>query len=488
MRLLTRRLALCVLAFFSSRRAFPDSADSPKLRPEYEVTVSDGSRIRKLFRENAWMKEFETSNLFRGSMVRLGPVLYASGTSQSWKGRLIDFLAEHFLDGRAVRVSYFHSPKLVSPIGMTLPALSRREHEALRLLVGVLRSGDDVRTSVPLENGQSAEVPVTPLILRLQRFAVVETSDCLAISRDPTVAATLSRRCAPTPHPAAAVMDVDTHSFFSSWSAVLERLFGVGERLRLNFDWDEKHARFTPAGGELALEKDHLLGTGPSDAAPLQAIPADTLFFTTVFLPDPGPLSVSSVESYFRKVRTSRAARAVPISLVYLGMRSGPNGTLEALSALLVPQPPGDDRALAQVDALFNQNASYEVHASRACPGLIALSPSRKALEHIADVCAGRQPSFLQMSPKLLATFRRQPLSAGAFWNAGAFFKTAVSWGWERDRPRPEGQESQPGTPSSAATLPGELVDAMHLLDRLPMYAFAGPAVGNAVVMRGAEP
>ena len=35
---------------------------------------------------------------------------------------------------------------------------------------------------------------------------------------------------------------------------------------------------------------------------------------------------------------------------------------------------------------------------------------------------------------------------------------------------------------------PKELVDAMQLLDSLPMYAFSGRAVGDAVVMTGVEP
>ena len=76
------------------------------------------------------MKEFQASNLFRGSMVRMGPVLYASGAKDSWTGRLVDFLAERFCDGRPVRLSYFHSPGLISPLGVTLPALSPVEREA----------------------------------------------------------------------------------------------------------------------------------------------------------------------------------------------------------------------------------------------------------------------------------------------------------------------------------------------------------------------
>ncbi len=493
---LQRLLAVGVL-FAAPRASAADPA--PKiLLPEYEVTVSDGARLKKLFRENAWMKEFQGSNLFRGSMVRLGPVLYAAGTSDGWRGRLVDFLVERFLEGRPVRLSYFRAPNLVSPFGITLPALSPKEREAARLVVKVLRSGPDVKTTValtssapsapsaPSAQGAVEDVAVTPLVLRLQRFAVVETPSCLAISRDPRVAAALSLRCAPEPRLAAAVVDVDTRAFFSAWSAVLERLFGVGGRLRLTFDWDQKRARFTPLGGELALAPDHLLRSGPVDAALLGAIPADTIFFAMAFLPDPGPLSIASTETYFRTARGTKDARAVPVALVYLGMTVGEKDRPEALSALLVPQPKSDDRAFADLDALFNQGATHEVQGSRACPGYVVLSPSKAALQRIAEVCAGRQPSLRQMSPRLLAVFTKGPVSSGAFWNAGAFLKSAVAWGWRRDTPDRSGDETTSRRGDEAP--PRELMDAMQLLDRLPMYAFAGRAAGNAVVMTGAEP
>ena len=488
LRLLAFAAAVGAAALLGKRAAAQDVP--PILWPEYEITVSDGARLKKLFKENAWMKEFQASNLFRGSMVRLGPVLYAAGTNDSWKGRLVDFLAERFLDGRPVRLSYFHAPELVSPFGVTLPGLSPREHEALKLVVKVLRSGEDVTTKVTLEENRVEDVAVTPLALRLQRFAAVETPECLAISRDPRVAAVLSRRCAREPRLAAAVVDVDTHAFFSAWSVVLYRLFGVDDQLRLTFDWDQKRARFTPAGAELTLAKDHLLGTGPVDPALLGAIPADTLFFATVFVPDPGALSIASVETYFRTAREKRSARAVPVSLLYFGMTTGENDRPQALSALLLPQPKGDDRALSDLDALFNQSSSYKVLVSRACPGYVALSPSKAALQRIEEACAGRRPSFQKMSPKLLQAFTRQPVSSGAFWNAGAFLKSAVAWGWRRDTPDQEIKwkgEKVSGRHGDTPP-PKELADAMQLLDRLPMYAFAGRATGDAVVMTGAEP
>jgi len=459
---------------------------APALSPEYELTVADGARLRALFRQNAWMKELAASNLYRGALVRLGPVLYAVEPKASWKGRLGDFLAERFLDGRPVRMSYFRAPDLVSPFGITLPNVSRAEHEAARLVVAALRSGPDVATAVPAAEGLVQTVAVTPVALSLQRFAVVETPTCLTVSRDPRIAAVLSRRCTAEARPPAAVLEVDTRAFFTSWSAVLEKLFGVERRLRLTFGWDAARSRFTPAGGELALAQEHILGTGPADASLLASIPADTLFFTTVFVPDPGPLSIASVETYFETARGKHDARAVPVTLLYLGMHAAAKDKAEALSALLVPQPRADDPALAELDALFNQNAAYEVHASRACPGYVALSPSRTALEQIADVCGGRRPSFRQMSPKLLAVFTAQPVSAGAFWNAGAFFKSALLWGWKRDTPRVA--EDEPNAPRGEAPLPPELVAAAQLLDQLPMYGFAGRVRGNTVVLTGAEP
>ena len=46
----------------------------------------------------------------------------------------------------------------------------------------------------------------------------------------------------------------------------------------------------------------------------------------------------------------------------------------------------------------------------------------------------------------------------------------------------------EPSARRDDAPPPRELADAMQLLGRLPMYAFAGRAVGNAVVMTGVEP
>ena len=456
------------------------------LVPEYELTLSDGAHLRVLLRDNAWAKEFAASNLYRGTMVRLGPVLFAMARDpkDGWKGRLVDFLADRVLEGRPVKVSYFRASGLVSPIGISLPGLSPRERDVVLLLVKGLRSGEDVGTAVVDGAGGAATVAVTPLALRMQKFAVVETGSCLAVSRDPRVAATLSRSCAPDPRLAAATLDVRTDAFFSAWSAVLEKLFGIGPRLRITFDWDRKNARFTPSGASLALAKDHALGIAPVGAAVLAAIPADATFFTTAVLPDPGRLDAGSAEQYFKTARERRAAGSyAPVTLLSLGMRVGKDDRAEAMSVLLIPVSlAGDaDRAVKDLDALFNRRGTYEVHASRTCPGVVALSPSKAALERVADACAGRQPSLGQAPPAIVAAFTKAPVSTAAFLNVGGFLKGALLWGWRRDGPQlPKGQEAPPP--------PQELSDALRLLDRLPMYAFSGRVAGNAVVMTGVQP
>ncbi len=488
--------ALALLAFFALPLAAADENASKgptpppeALVPEYTLTVTDGARLRTLFKENAWAKDFAASNLARGALVRLGPVLYAVGRDgkDGWKGRLVDFALDHFLDGRPVRISYFHTSGLVSAFGMTFPALTTREQSAAHLVLEGLRSGPDVAREVADGDTGFATVKVTPLVLRLQKFAAVETGGCLAVSRDPRVAATLSRSCALEPRLAAATLDIRTDEFFSAWSAVLEKLFGVGPGLRVTFDWDAKNARFTPAGAALHLDKDHALGTAPLDAALLAAIPADAPFLATAVLPDPGRLDAASAEEYFRTAREKRPAGAyVPVTLVSLGMRtrSGREERTErseAMSVLLIPRTGTGEKTVADLDALFNRHGAYEVHASRACPGVVALSPSPAALARVADACSGRTPSFRQAPPKIVRAFTAAPVSTAAFLNLGGFLRSSLLWGWQREAP-PEPKTKEPPPP------PKEVVDAMRLLDRLPMYAFSGRAAGNAVVMTGVEP
>jgi hypothetical protein len=485
-------LALLALPLAAAREnAAKDPTTPPEaLVPEYTLTVTDGARLKAIFRENAWAKDFAASNLARGALVRLGPVLYAVGRDgkDGWKGRLVDFVTDRFLDGRPVKISYFHTPGLVSPFGMTFPALTAREKDAVHLLLKGLRSGPDVAREVADGAGGAASVAVTPLVLRLQKFAAVETDGCLAVSRDPRVAATLSRSCALEPRLAAATLDIRTNEFFSAWSAVLEKLFGVGPGLRVTFDWDAKNARFTPAGAALHLDKDHALGTAALDASLLAAIPADAPFLATAVLPDPGRLDSASAEEYFRTAREKRPGGAyVPVTLVSLGMRTGKGGRedrterSEAMSVLLVPRAGAGDKTVADLDALFNRHGTYEVHASRACPGVVALSPSAAALARVADACSGRTPSFRQAPPKIVRAFTAGPVSTAAFLNLGGFLKASLLWGWQREAP-PEPKTKEPPPP------PKEVVDAMRLLDRLPMYAFSGRAAGDAVVMTGVEP
>jgi hypothetical protein len=465
----------------------PPTPPPDELVPEYTLTAMDGARLRTVFKENAWAKDFAASNLSRGVLVRLGPVLYAVGRDgkDGWKGRLVDFALDHFLDGRPVTISYFHTPGLVSPFGMTFPALTPREKSMVHLVLQGLRSGPDVAREVAEGNGGAVSVKVTPLVLRLQKFAAVETDGCVAVSRDPRVAATLARSCTLEPRLAAATLDIRTDEFFSAWSAVLEKLFGVGPLLRVTFDWDARNARFKPAGASLHLDKDHALGTAPLDASLLAAIPADAPFLATAVLPDPGRLDAASAEEYFRTAREKRAAGAyVPVTLVSLGMRAGKGGRedrSEAMSVLLIPRAGAGDKTVADLDSLFNRHGSYEVHASRACPGVVALSPSTAALERVADACSGRTPSFRQAPPKIVSALTGGPVSTAAFLNLGGFLRSSLLWGWQREAP-PEPKTKAPPPP------PKEVVDAMRLLDRLPMYAFSGRAAGDAVVMTGVEP
>ncbi|HVO50086.1 MAG TPA: hypothetical protein VMV60_03755, partial [Thermoanaerobaculia bacterium] len=89
-------LALLALPLAAAENAPKAPTPPPEaLVPEYTLTVTDGARLKAMLRENAWAKDFAASNLARGALVRLGPVLNAVGRDgkDGWKGRLVDFVA-----------------------------------------------------------------------------------------------------------------------------------------------------------------------------------------------------------------------------------------------------------------------------------------------------------------------------------------------------------------------------------------------------------
>jgi len=465
--------ALLAAATFAGEPAAPPRA----MAPEFEVTVADAGQARAIFKKNAWFKEFAASNLYRGTMVRLGPALFAvgRGDKDGWKGRLGDFLLDRVLAGRPMRISYFSVPSLVSPFGVTVAGLSSAERSVLHAIVGSRRSGDDVPTAVAAGDS-TVTVNVTPVSVGMQRFAVVETASSIAISRDPDVAAALGARAAEAKPASAAVLDVDVAQFFSSWSVLLEKRFGVGGTLRVSFDYESGGARYVPAKAELPLRPDHLISSAELPPAVLGAIPADALFFATVSIPDPGPLSPDSVAEYLSAEPGASRAPAVPVTLLYLGVQADEKRNTEPLSAILVPAAGVDDDAEQGVQELFNRRGRYEVGTSTACKGLLAISPSQDALARINEACAGRRPSFRQAPPKLVGAFSGRPVGAAAFLNVGSYLSSALRLGWQLKGAAPE------------KAPPPEIADALALLDRLPMMGFSGAAAGETLVMRGVEP
>ena len=418
--------------------------------------------------------EFLASNLSRGALVRLGRfTAVARDGRDGWTGRLVDFIADRFLDERPVKISYFHAPGLVSPFGMTFPELTPKERDAVRLVLKGLRTGDDVPRDIGAADGGAVSVSVTPLALRLQRFAAVETGTCLALSRDPRVAATLSRSCALDPRLAAATLDVRTDEFFSAWSAVLEKLFGVGPHLRVTFDWDKKNARFTPSAAALQLAKDHALGTAPFDAALPAPIPADPQLLAAAVLPDPGRLDAESAEAYFRTAREARGGRLRPrrARLPACARRR----RARAATAGGHVRTPRAARGRRRRDRRRPRRAlqpARHVRGARLArvPGSRRPEPVQAALARVADACsAGGRRSARR--PGIVRAFAGAPVLAAAFLNVGGFLSASLLWGWQREGPpAPKGRSPRPAR---------ELVDAMRLLERLPMLAFSGRAAGR---------
>lgn len=456
------------------------AAASP-LVPEYEVQFSDVSHVKRALDDNAWAKEFQQSNLWRGAMVKLGPVLFAVGTQNddSWKGRLVDFLYDKVLEKKRLEVSYFQRSGLVSPFGVTVFQLSTAEKTVLSLILKAQKLGDPIDAEVEVRESQKVKVKVHPVAIRLQKFAVAVGETCFAVSRDPSIAAMLGHRCPKAPQKKGdVVVTVDVPQFFPAWYPVLERLVGVGKRAEMAFDYDKKLAAFVPARAEMALKPGHLVGTGKLVPEWLGVFPSDSLFWMTAFLPDPGPLSPTSVGQYFKTRGKGRAP--IPVGLVYLGMRSGLNDRPEAMSAIVVQQDKLDEPALAKVNELFDEKNRFEVKYAKDCGKFLVLSPSQAALNRISDACQKKAPSFAQMPQFMVDAFTKEPVASGVALNLGGFLKASLDYGWDRNNP-----PASNGTPVS---VPREIAQTRELVGRLPLYAFAGKVQKDTLVLNGVKP
>lgn len=447
------------------------------LVPEYEITVRDAGTLKRVVSQNAWMKEFSGTNLYRGTMVRLGPLLFALGQKgkDSWDGRLVDFVVVKLLEGRPARLAYFDAPNLVSPFGVTLPALTPVQREAARLLLAGLRTGPDVQVSVALDEKRSETVAVTPVQVKLQKLAAVAKGACVVVSRDPTVAAALSLRCAGLPASEApdaafpaARLDVDVSQLLPSTSVVRGKVLGLEGRLSVGFDFDPREARFVPARAELPVAESHLVREAPLDEAVVRALPSGTVLFGSLAVPDPGALDLASLESYLRTARERPPAGTRTVTIASLGTRREGSDDVP-LTALLVPRR---EESESGVGTLFAHKSRWSVQVSTACPGLLVLSPSTAAVAAIEAACTGKAPSLRQLPPPLLSRLTTGPASATVYLNLGRLLASALELGWARQDGR--------------GAAPPEVASALELLDRLPAWALSGRVEGSSLRLRAA--
>lgn len=460
-------------------------ARGESLVPEYEIQFSDVSQLKRALNENAWAKELAQSNLYRGTLVKLGPVLFAVGTedADSWKGRLLDFMYEKILSGKRIGVSYFHKTGLVSPLGVTLFNLSTADKAIVSLLLEKNKLADPVMTEIELADKTKAKVKVQPIGIRLQKFAVALGANCLGISRDPKVAAQLGHECAKAVQKKNdAVVSVDLKEFFPAWYPVLGRLAGVGRYAQLAFDYDKGQACFVPAKAEVELQASHAVGLGKMGLDLLAALPADTLLQVTAFLPDPGRLSPATVETYFQEGKAHPGKRPIPVSLLYFGMAMGLNGRPEAMSAVVLPQEQINDALFADLNKLFSETTQFEVKYRKVCGRFLALGPSKQALDKVEATCEKKQPSFAQMPQFLVKALTQDELSSATVLNLGGFLRSTLAFGWEKENPPPS------SGPPNKGSLPREIAQAMDLMGRLPLYAFAGKVEKDKLALNGVKP
>ena len=419
----------------SWRRARRSGRAADALVPEYELTVSNGARLKKLFRENAWMKEFPASNLYRGSMVRLGPVLYAAGARGRTRGRAASSTSwpNDSSTSAPCSLSYFHAPGLVSPFGVTLPgADAPRTRAPCSLVVKGLRSGDRTSRRRSARRGRRGrDVAVTPLALRLQRFAAVETPDVPRVSRDPRVAASSRAAATRTRASRRPSLDVETRRVLLGMvRRSREASSASSDRLRVTFDWDRKKRALHARRRRAAAREGPLLGTGPSIRRSSARFRRTRSFSRRSSCPIPGALTRrvrrDVLPDRAGKERRARRARVAP----YLGMTTGEQDRT-APGALGPPRAAaeGGRPRVAGPRRPLQPDGSYKVPRLARVSRIVALSPSKAALERIAEACAGRTAVLPAGAAEDRRGVHGQPVSTAAFLNVGRVPEVRASLG-----------------------------------------------------------
>ncbi len=494
-------------------RADVGAADAPKpaarsrapLAPNWELVVKDATLIQQLMDKNKWYQEFHQSMLYQGLVQKMSPILFSNSDeygvgAKGWKGRLLDHVYSKVMAGHPLVISYFNRRDYSSPFTISVQDISGTEKSAVAALVEIFRTTEDQKVDV----GSLKGVPVTPLLIRGQRFALSISDRCLSIGRDAFLTALAGSRCkgAILEKGEDGRLSVSLAQQFPAFNGLRERFFSTEEESRIHLKWNSSEARFEAIDAVIGLKDAQApILKGKWGTSLLKALPASAIFYSTVQVPSFDGYSQEGLTKYLKSDLSSlRKRKATPMTLFYAPVlaaeseggeeqavreeeekeqRSSRGASLSAklslATGLLLPMIGKNDKLMADLTHLLSGTKKGEVFFRPVCGDSVVLSNRLELVQLVEKVCSKKAPSMNEMGAKWVSDLGSSDFSAAAYFSPGKMLSRYMQIGWDNRKI---------GKKEVAVAFPEELVKAQKLVESLSDQVFFGSVDGKKIVLK----
>ena len=423
--------------------------------------------------KNGWIKNFRKTNLYRGLVDDVGPLLFLLGQNfeNAWSGRLIDFIMESILEDGPIRLQYFSVHRLISPFGFSIPKASNGPEnldEKIKIASKIIEKSAHEPIKQKMQRlASDAQSPfdfydVTPLKIHTHKIAYINSENCISLAKDPRVTVSLSVNCKPITIDSRdfdGKITLDLRALFPQLSALLEKFLKFSNKIEIFLKYQAWDHFFRPTSIDWQTSRELGTSSDRNIGEIIDFLPSHTLFFTTINLPWPEKFTVEGLAQFLEPtVSTSHPSSYKSVTLVTWKRPPVQKGSTH-ITALVIPDPNSEIDLLA-LPQIFSNKTPIEIKFDRVCTKYVVISPYVEALEELRETCAHKKPVLSHKHPGFLAAAKKNSAHGLLYIDFATFFIDAFQIGTERLK------EKNYESP--------EVIETLKVLKDIPSYAYLG--------------
>ncbi|GEM_PF-3276874 len=462
--------------FMVSTGRTQEAAPKPRaFSPSLVASVKNSQNLYNVVSKNKWFLDFRQSPLYYGLLYDLYPTLFSlpdefsASKDSSWSGRLIDYVYESILKNRPVQVHYYQQHNLSSPWGLSASGLSSSESKALDQLIKLFKVGDEKEVNL----SDSTTGKVTLIEIKAQKWAVKKEGSCFTIGKDPKVVFAIARDCKPLKINADLEVDINLSMLFPALMVVREKVVGLGETMKIPFQWNNGENRFDLAPIAVGLNKENIFVSKKVANEMLKILPSDTHFFAIGNIKIwNGNMTVDNVKKFLASTKRTKDFQR-QAAAVLIQVQTKYDDRLWSENALILETGAINQAQLDSIGKVFESKFG-EVFIRPVCGKSLVVSRSKEVLQKIQNVCDRKAPSILDRSELKAAELASQDNSMSFFADVGRWMSAKIEQGYLA-------KAKQSKLPP---VMPPELTKSQKLLEQLPKYLVKGTAKDQNLILR----